>query len=169
MAVVKDPERGFHLRIKTLYDIEKQLEVALPKMAEAATDPKLESGFLSHLEETQEQISRLEEIFQMIEARPEKHAGDTIRGLIADGNTIINTEAPDSLRDEMLAGAGRDVEHFEIACYMNAITEAKGLGLNEAVALLEASLSEEIAAEKKLERAFKENLQLASERITAKV
>ena len=156
-------KKSFHLRIKTLYDIEKQLEAALPKMAEAASNPELEEGFLTHLEETKEQSRRLEKIFAMLNVSPEKHAGQTIRGLVADGDTMAKIEAPEALRDVMLAGAGRDVEHFEMACYMNAIEEAKALDMDEAVELLKMTLEEEIATDEKLETAFQENLKLALE------
>lgn len=166
MTKIMNPAKSFHLRIKTLYDIEKQLETALPKMADAASNPELEAGFLAHLEETKEHSKRLEKIFVMIDSTPEKHAGETIRGLIADGDSMAKADAPDALRDVMLAGAGRDVEHFEMACYMNAIEEAKGLGLDEAVKLLEMTLEEEIATDKKLANAFKENQLLAAEETT---
>lgn len=162
MAKIMDVEKGFHLRVKTLYDIEKQLEVALPKMAEAATSPDLEKGLLLHLEETKEHSRRLEQIFAMLEVPPEKHAGDAIRGLISDGNSMAAAEAPDSLRDVLIAGAGRGVEHYEMACYLNAIEEAEGLGYTEAVELLETTLAEEVAAEERLEIAFTDNLLLAS-------
>lgn len=160
---VTDLQKRFHLRVKTLYDIEKQLEIALPKMADAANDPTLKQGFLDHLEETKEHSKRLEKIFEMIEEKAEKHQGETIRGLLADGDALAAIEAPEALKDEMLAGAGRDVEHFEMASYMNAIEEAKGLSLDEAVKLLEISLGEEIGADEKLEKALKENLKLCQE------
>ena len=167
MAKIMNTMKSFHLRIKTLYDIEKRLETALPKMAKAAANPELAAGFLAHLEETKEHSRRLEKIFEMIGAAPQKHAGETIRGLIADGNMKAKADAPDAVRDVMIAGAGRDVEHFEMACYMNAIEEAKGLGLDDVVALLEETLEEEVATDKKLEAAFKENLALAAEEETA--
>jgi ferritin-like metal-binding protein YciE len=162
MAKIMDVERGFHLRIRTLYDIEKQLEEALPKMAEAATSPELVKGLLMHAEETKEHSRRLEQIFTMLEVAPEMHAGDAIRGLISDGKSFANAEAPDSLRDVLIAGSGRGVEHYEMACYLNAIEEAEGLGYSEAVELLETTLAEEVAAEEKLEIAFTDNLLVAS-------
>ncbi len=161
MAKIPNPEKGFHLEVKILYDIEKQLEVALPKMAEAATDPELAEGFRMHLEETEEHSRRLEQIFDMIGQAPEKHAVDAIRGLIADGTVIATADAPDALKDAMLAGAARDVEHYEMACYMNAIEEAKALGLSEAVDLLEETLAEEEAADEKLMTVLKNNLEIA--------
>jgi ferritin-like metal-binding protein YciE len=163
MTNISDPAKSFQLTIKTLYDIEKQLEIALPKMAEAAANEELVAGFEEHLKQTEDHSQRLEEIFEIIGAQPEKHAADAIRGLIADGRQIISTDAPAALKDALLAGAGRDVEHYEMACYMNAIEEARGLGLTEAVDLLEETLGEEKEADQKLTAAVKDNLKVAKE------
>ncbi len=140
---VTDPTKAFHNTIKTLYDVEKQLEVALPKMADAATNPSLKEGFSMHLKETEGQSVRLEKIFSIMDASPEKHPGQSIRGLLADGAAVIAAEAPDALKDSMLAAAGRSVEHFEMACYLDAIEEAKQLGMSDVVTLLEETLAEE--------------------------
>ncbi len=161
MATIPNPAKGFHLEIKILYDIEKQLEVALPKMAEAATDPELAEGFLQHLRETEQQSKRLEQIFDMLGMPPEKHTMEGIRGIIADGTVMANADAPDALRDAKIAGSGRDVEHYEMACYMNAIEEAGALGLTDAVSLLEETLKEEQNADQILMAALQKNLALA--------
>src|SRR5436190_1359285 len=99
MTNISDPAKSFQLTIKTLYDIEKQLEIALPKMAEAAANEELVAGFEEHLKQTEDHSQRLEEIFEIIGAQPEKHAADAIRGLIADGRQIISTDAPAALKD----------------------------------------------------------------------
>ncbi len=163
MAKIKNPTDSFVLKMKTLYDIEKQLEVALPKMAKAATNPDLIEGFNMHLEETKMHSERLEKIFEMIEEKPEKHPSEAIRGIIADAAAIIDTDAPAALKDAMLAGAGRTAEHFEMACYMTAIEEADYLDLSDAVDLLEETLEEEEAADDKLTIALKDNLEAAKE------
>lgn len=161
MAKISDPVRAFHKTIKNLYDTEKQLEMALPKMAKAATGEELAAGFEDHLQETKGHIRRLEKIFKIIGAKQEKHAGNTIRGLIADSRMVISADAPVLLKDAMLAAAGRDVEHYEMACYMNAIQEAQGLELQSAVDLLEETLQEEKRADLKLADALRQNLQAA--------
>jgi ferritin-like metal-binding protein YciE len=145
--------------------IEKQLEKALPKMAKAATNPDLVKGFKTHLEETKGHSKRLEEIFKMMEMSPKKFAGEGIRGIIADGGMIAEADAPEALKDAKLAAAGRDVEHYEMACYMNAIEEAKGMGLSEVVMLLQQNLAEEQTADKKLTVALKDSLKLAKKAI----
>ena len=163
MTKIINSSKAFHHKVKTLYDIEKQLENALPKMAEAAISPELAEGFLAHLEETVGHSERLEQIFELIDVAPEKHPGEAIRGLIMEASTIINTEAPSAVKDAMLAGAGRTVEHYEMACYMNAIEEAKALGYVDVVVLLKDTLQEELAADKLLVTALKKNLVTAAE------
>jgi ferritin-like metal-binding protein YciE len=165
MATIANPTKGFAMTIQMLYDIEKQLEKALPKMAKAATNPDLVKGFKTHLEETKGHSKRLEEIFKMMEMSPKKFAGEGIRGIIADGGMIAEADAPEALKDAKLAAAGRDVEHYEMACYMNAIEEAKGMGLSEVVMLLQQNLAEEQTADKKLTVALKDSLKLAKKAI----
>lgn len=167
MAKITDPSKAFHLKIKTLYDIEKQLEKALPKMAEAASNPDLAEGFETHLKETEEHSARLEKIFEMIGAAPERHASEGIKGIIADGEAIIATEAPEALKDAMLAGAARSAEHFEISCYTSAVEEAKALDLDEAADLLAETLDEEEATDEKLADAFEVSLEAAGEEAEA--
>lgn len=162
MTKIDGPTTGFSFMLKTLYDTEKQLEEALPKMAKAAKNPVLAEGFKQHLAETKEQSRRLEKIFKMINLPVQKHAGKAIRGIISDADTIANADAPDKLKDAMLAGAGREAEHYEMTCYMSAIEEANTLDLTEAADLLEESLNEEEATDKKLEAAFKDNLKEAT-------
>lgn len=140
--------------VQMLYDIEKQLEIALPTMSAAATDPELEMGFLKHFEDTKMHTSRLEDIFRLLEADPEVQKGETIRGLVADAQVVAGSEAPESVRDALLAAAGRTVEHYEMACYSNAIAVAEQLELPEVVELLEETLAEEEASEAELTTAL---------------
>lgn len=157
-----DLEKAFLQKIETLYDIEKELEKALPKMTEAAKDPELAAGFATHLEETRKQSERLEEILGMLDSPVKKHTSEAIRGLVADGKKIIDAKAPEALKDAMLAGAARSVEHYEMGCYMSAIEEAKGLGLSKVVELLSETLSEETEADAKLAIASEINLKMAA-------
>jgi ferritin-like metal-binding protein YciE len=162
MAKITDATKAFTLKIQSLYDVEKQLEKALPKMAKASTDPELAEGFLAHLEETKGHSERLELIFEMLDASPKKTKSEGIRGIIEDGSWIIEeATAPDEIRDSMIAGAARYAEHYEMAGYMNAIEEAKLLGLTEVVELLSATLKEEENADKILAGAMKKALKAA--------
>lgn len=155
MAKIMDVTTGFHMRIKSLYDTEKQLEIALLAMAENATSKELVKGLREHLEETKEHSSRLEQIFSMLQVAPEKHPGASIRGLIADGRKMTTIDASHTIKDALIAGAGREVEHYEMACYMNAIDEAKAIGLTDAVTLLETTLAEEVTAGEALDMVIK--------------
>ena len=162
MTKIPSAAKAFLLKIQTLYDIEKQLEKALPKMAKLATNPDLVEGFKMHLEETKGHSERLEKIFELLDASPRKHASEAIRGLIADSSLIIETDTSDALRDAMLAGAARAVEHYEMACYEGAIEEAKTLAIGDAVILLSEILNDEEKTDKILAVAMKANLKLAA-------
>ncbi len=154
---------AFQLNMKTLYDIEKQLERALPFMVNAATDEDLKSGFQSILEETRMHSDRLEKIFEMIDMAPAKHISAGIRGIIEDTSDIIINEPAGPIKDVLLAGAARSLEHFEIANYMTAIDEAENLGLDGAVDLLEDTLEEEELAARKLGVVMHEDLKLVAD------
>ncbi len=163
MKKINDTESAFVIKIQALYDIERQLEKALPKLAKASTDPVLKKGFLSHLEETKEHSMRLEKIFSLLEEKPKKVTCEGIKGIIKDGDWVAKLDAPSALKDSMLASAARYAEHYEMAGYMGAIEEAQNLGLDDAVELLEMTLEEEVAADEKLAEACTENLERVEE------
>ncbi|QDU28434.1 hypothetical protein ETAA8_35340 [Anatilimnocola aggregata] len=136
--------------LKDTYDAEKQLSKALPKLAKAASDEHLKEAFESHLGETEEQIGRLEQIFEMLEkpARGKKCAG--MQGLIEEGKEVIDEDMPEAVTDAALIAAAQKCEHYEIAAYGTMATFAKILGMKEALALLKLTLGEEKAADEKL-------------------
>lgn len=136
--------------IKDLYSAEKQLTRAIPKMAKGATDPALKEAFKAHLEETKGQVARLEQIGQLlsIKVTGKKCAG--MEGVIEEGAEALEEEGDTSVLDLGLIGAGSRVEHYEMAGYLTAISLAKRIGASEAVTLLQETLTEEQAAEKKL-------------------
>jgi len=136
--------------LEDLYDAEKRLTKALPLMMEAAKNPKLKMGFEQHLRETEGQIARLERIFDMINRKPERETCDAMKGLIAEGNEAINARGNDDVRDAALIAAAQRVEHYEIAGYGTLRTFAKTLGMHEAATLLQQTLDEEEATDKKL-------------------
>ncbi len=136
--------------LKDLYSAEKQLIKALPKMAKAATNEKLAAGFEKHLEETKEHATRLEQIL-------EKHGQTTrgpkckgMEGLIEEGKEMIEEEGDEEVRDAGLISAAQRVEHYEIAGYGCARTYAQLLGDKDGVKLLQQTLDEEGATDKKL-------------------
>lgn len=138
-------------KLGALYDMEKQIAVALPKMATAATNPDLKKGFEDHLGQTLNQIGRLEESFDLLGVKPKAIHGEAIRGIIADAENIIKNIRPPEVLDANLVRAAQYVEHYEMAGYHGAICWADILGYTEVGDLLETNLSEEITTDEKLD------------------
>ncbi len=140
----------FHHELRDLYSAEKQLLVALPKMAKAAMNLELAAGFELHLEETKNQVSRLEQIGQELEVNLGGHVCKAMEGLVKEGAELISEDADDNVRDAGLIGAAQRVEHYEIAAYGTARALALKLGLQSAADLLGQTLQEEKATDEKL-------------------
>lgn len=136
--------------IKDLYDAEKQLVKALPKMAKAATNPDLKQGFENHLEETENHVARLESVFERLSAPAKGKTCKAMKGLVEEGSEAIDLDAPDSIRDACLIGVAQRVEHYEIAAYGTTRALAETLGENEVVDLLQQTLDEEKSTDEKL-------------------
>lgn len=163
MTKIVNSMTAFQLNMKTLYDIEKQLEHILPIMASASTDEDLKTELKTILRETRIHSNRLEKIFDIIDMTPAKHTSAGIRGIIEDASNIINNEPPGPIKDVMLANIARSAEHFVIANYMTTIDEAENLGLGRAVELLEDTLEEGEFADKKLGITMREDLRLVED------
>jgi ferritin-like metal-binding protein YciE len=133
-----------------VYDAEKQITKALPKMAEEAASEELRQGFEEHLEQTREHIRRLEQIFEQLgqDAKGKKCKG--MEGLIKEGSEVIKEDMEDAVKDAALISAAQRVEHYEIAAYGTLRTWAELMGHEEAVSLLEETLSEEKETDQKL-------------------
>jgi len=139
-----------HHELKDLYSAENQLVEALPKMAEAATNPELKAGFEEHLEQTKGHVERLDEIAGTLGLKLGGHKGKAMEGLIEEGSELIEEDADDSVRDAGLIGAAQRVEHYEIAGYGTARALAMRLGHDEIAGILEETLAEEKEADAKL-------------------
>src|ERR1051325_11074363 len=136
--------------VKDLYNAEKQLTKALPKLAKSASSDELREAFESHLEETENQITRLERVFELLDEKPRgKHCAG-IAGIIEEGSDMMQEDAEDSVMDAMLIAAGQRAEHYEIGAYGTVIAWAEAMGHAGAIALLKQNLDEEKAADKKL-------------------
>lgn len=148
--------------LKDLYSVEKQLIGALPKMARAAHDEKLSTGFREHLEQTKEHAARLEKILfeHKQSTRGKKCKG--MEGIIAEGAEMIEEEADPEVKDAGLIAAAQRVEHYEIAGYGTARTYAEMLGDNEGAKLLLATLSEEEKTDQKLTQLAKSSINVAA-------
>ena len=136
--------------LSDLYDAERRITQALPKMEEAATNSELKTAFHSHLRETQGHVRRLNEAFTKLGASYNGEICEATQGLIREGEEIIEAEADPAVRDAALIGAAQRVEHYEIAGYGTARTLAQQLELNEVADLLQETLNEEANADKKL-------------------
>jgi ferritin-like metal-binding protein YciE len=136
--------------LRDTYDAEKQLTKALAKMAKAATSPDLKDAFEAHLEETRGQIDRLDEVFASIEEKARGKHCDGIAGIIDEGKAIMEENFDDSTTDACLIAAGQRAEHYEMAAYGTLIAWADAMGHTEAANLLQQTLDEEKAADKKL-------------------
>jgi ferritin-like metal-binding protein YciE len=136
--------------LRDLYDAEKQLTKALPKLAKTATSPKLREAFESHLEETRGHIERLEQVFETLDERARGKHCDGIAGIIEEGKAIMEEDFEEVTMDACLIAAGQRAEHYEIGAYGTVIAWAEAMGHDEAVSLLTQNLKEEKAADKKL-------------------
>jgi ferritin-like metal-binding protein YciE len=136
--------------LKDLYSAEKQIIQALPKLAKAACNPDLVAGFKKHLEETKEHAVRLEKILKSHDQTTRGPKCKGMEGVVAEGAEMIEEEADDEVRDAGLIAAAQRVEHYEMAGYGTARTYAELLGDTEGAKLLQTTLDEEGATDKKL-------------------
>jgi ferritin-like metal-binding protein YciE len=150
MADEKTLDDLFLDTLKDIYYAEKQIVKALPKMAKAATSPQLKAGFEQHLEETEGQIERLEQVFELLGKPARGKTCDAILGILEEGKSIMDEYKGTVALDAGLVAAAQAVEHYEIARYGTLKTWAQQLGMKEAVGLLDATLKEEEATDKKL-------------------
>ena len=136
--------------LRDLYNAETQLTKALPKMAKAASNPELRQAFEEHLRQTSEQVSRLEQIFEMLEEKPTGKKCLGMEGLVKEGAETMKEDYEGSIMDAAIIGAAQRVEHYEIAGYGTVREFAELLGEDEHVPLLEQTLEEEKQTDEKL-------------------
>ncbi|MDM9627729.1 ferritin-like domain-containing protein [Rhizobium sp. S152] len=150
MASIKTLNDLFLDTLKDIYFAEKQILKALPKMARAAQSEEGKAGFLQHRDETQVQIERLEQVFEILGKSARGKTCEAIQGIIAEGEEIMEEFKGSQALDAGLISSAQAVEHYEIARYGTLIAWAEQLGLKDAVPLLQATLAEEEATDKKL-------------------
>ena len=139
----KDLKALFLHQLKDTYFAENAILKALPQMAEAAASEELRGAFAVHLKETEGQVRRLEQIFQMVGEKPEGIPCNAIQGIIEEGQEILQEFSDGEALDAGLIAAAQAVEHYEIARYGTLLAWAKQLGLSEAQGLIEETLVEE--------------------------
>jgi len=137
-------------QIQDLYDAEQRLTKALPKMAAAAHSSQLRAGFEQHLRETQNHLKRLERVFQTMGRSAEGKTCHAMKGLVEEGSEVISAGGDPDVKDAALIAAAQRVEHYEMSGYGTARTFAQRLGNHEAARLLQETLQEEEATDKKL-------------------
>ena len=158
MAETPTLHDAFIDELRDAYDAEKQLTKALPKLAKAATAPKLRQAFENHLKETQNQIARLEEVFGLLDEKVRGKHCDGIAGIIDEGKTIMEEDFDDATMDACLIAAGQRAEHYEMAAYGTLVAWARVMGHDEAADLLQQTLDEEKAADEKLSSLAEEGI-----------
>lgn len=140
----------FHDTLKDIYFAEKKILATLPKMAKAAQNEDLKAAFMKHREETEGHVERLEEVFGMIDKKPQGKTCAAIVGITDEGAEIMEEYKGAPALDAGLLAAAQAVEHYEISRYGTLRTWAEELGLDDAAELLQATLSEEEATDEAL-------------------
>ena len=149
-AALNTFEDLFVEQLQDLHDAEQRLTKALPKMAAAAHSPALKSAFEEHLRQTQNHVTRLEQVFKSIGKTPQSKTCEAMKGLVEEGSEVINGTGDPDVKDAALIAAAQRVEHYEIAGYGTVRTFAQRLGKTEAARLLQETLNEEAETDKKL-------------------
>jgi ferritin-like metal-binding protein YciE len=143
MASTKTLDDLFYETLKDIYYAERKISKALPKMARGAQDDKLKQAFLTHKEETDGQIERLQQVFELIGKRARGKTCAAIEGILEEGEEILEEFKGTQALDAGLLAAAQAVEHYEISRYGTLVAWAKQLGLKDAAKLLEETLAEE--------------------------
>jgi ferritin-like metal-binding protein YciE len=147
---MKSLHDAFIDEVRDTYDAERQLAKALPKMAKAATAPELKAAFTSHLAETEAQIERLVQVFELLDEKVRGKRCEGIAGIIEEGSSIMEEDFDECTMDAELIAAGQRAEHYEMAAYGTLVAWATALGESDVAALLQQTLDEEKAADQKL-------------------
>lgn len=151
--MAKEPKKLdalFHDTLKDIYFAEKKILATLPKMAKAAQHDDLKAAFEKHRTETEGHVDRLEEVFSMIDAKPQGKTCEAIMGIVKEGEEVISEYKGSPALDAGLLAAAQAVEHYEISRYGTLRTWASELGLDDAVELLQQTLDEEEATDEAL-------------------
>jgi ferritin-like metal-binding protein YciE len=136
--------------LKDIYDAEKRLVKAIPKLAKAVSSEELRNALEEHLEVTKGHVERLEQAFDLLGVAPKSKPCNGMKGLIEEGDEVAAQDATDALKDAGIIGAAQRVEHYEMAAYGTARAMAERLGKSDVAELLQQTLNEEKEADEKL-------------------
>ncbi|HZF98327.1 MAG TPA: ferritin-like domain-containing protein [Pseudoxanthomonas sp.] len=147
---VKTMEDLFIHELSDIYSAEKQMSKSLPKIARSVSDPKLKEAFETHLEETNGQIERIDQVVELLGIKLKRVKCAAMEGLVEESKEVMDSVEQGPLRDAALIGSAQKAEHYEIASYGTLAALAKQLGYQDAIPLIQATLEEEKATDEKL-------------------
>jgi ferritin-like metal-binding protein YciE len=140
----------FEETLKDIYYAEKAILKALPKMAKKASSKKLQTAFTKHQKETEKQVDRLEQVFELLGKRASGKKCPAIDGIIEEGEEVMKEAKDDTIRDAAMLAAAQSVEHYEISRYGTLVAWAEKMEMSDAAELLQATLDEEKATDEAL-------------------
>ncbi len=140
----------FEETLKDIYYAEKAILKALPKMAKKASSKKLQAAFTKHQKETEKQVDRLEQVFELLGKRASGKKCPAIDGIIEEGEEVMKEAKDDTIRDAAMLAAAQSVEHYEISRYGTLVAWAAKMEMSDAAELLQATLDEEKATDQAL-------------------
>ena len=140
----------FEETLKDIYYAEKAILKALPKMAKKASSKKLQAAFTKHQKETERQVERLEQVFELLGKRATGKKCAAIEGIIEEAEEVMKEAKEDTIRDAAMLAAAQAVEHYEISRYGTLVAWAEKMEMSDAAGLLNATLEEEKATDGKL-------------------
>lgn len=155
-------QKLFLEELKDVYNAEKQILRALPRMAKAADSPQLQQAFTKHLKETEGQVQRLERIFKELDQAVRGKKCKGMEGLLEEGKEVLEEDGDPAVIDAALIASAQRVEHYEIAAYGCLRSYAELLGYSQAAQLLQQTLQEEEAADKKLSQLSESGINAAA-------
>ena len=163
----KTLEDLFHETLKDIYYAERKILKALPKMARGAQDEKLKAAFQQHKEETEGQVERLQQVFEIIGKRPRAKTCPAIDGIVEEGEEIMEEFKGSPALDAGLLAAAQAIEHYEISRYGTLRAWAQQLGYKDAVKLLDETLAEESKTDEALTKLAEKAVNAAAQKQAA--
>jgi ferritin-like metal-binding protein YciE len=149
---ITNPREKFVHELADVYDAEHQFLDAMEKMHDNASDEKLRTLIEEHMAQTQEHITKVEEVFRSIGEQPMRQPCSGAKGIIEEGSKAMEEAATDEIRDQFIVGGATKAEHYEMVSYADLIEGAEMLKLKRAIKLLTENRDQEVAAARKLER-----------------
>ena len=149
---INSSEEKFEHELADMYDAEHQFLEAMGKMRRMASDPKLQAMLAEHMEQTEEQIRKLQEVFSVLGKEPERKECMGAKGLVDEATNLMQEVGTRELRDAVIAGAATKAEHYEMVSYADLIDGAEMMKKRKAVRLLTENREQEVSTARRLER-----------------